>query len=151
MWDHLSHARVVKLEKLVSMHNASSNDSSQQSAQFGHESKALYAKELYLTIYIYIYIYIYYLFTSKTNYDSFLTNQTALVSQLPYDVIHANVNQRWQRKQTLTSLTANSIVSRLTVTNISINPINARPSVQTGITGTFVDICNKRQQTLGWP
>ena len=31
MWDHLSHARVLKLEKLVSMHN----------------------------IYIYIYIYIY--------------------------------------------------------------------------------------------
>ena len=61
MWDHLNHARVLKLEKLVSMHNASSNDSSQQSAQFGHESKALYAKELYLTnnIYIYIYIYIY--------------------------------------------------------------------------------------------
>ena len=35
MWDHLSHARVLKLEKIVSMHNASSN------------------------IYIYIYIYIY--------------------------------------------------------------------------------------------
>ena len=47
------------------MRNASSNDSSQQSAQFGHESKALYAKELYLTadstnlIYIFIYVFIY--------------------------------------------------------------------------------------------
>ena len=29
------------------------------SAEFGHESKALYAKELYLTADIYIYIYIF--------------------------------------------------------------------------------------------
>ena len=41
MWDHLSHARVLKLEKLVSVHNA------------------IYMLYIYIYIYTYIYIYIY--------------------------------------------------------------------------------------------
>ena len=42
MWDHLSHARVLKLEKLVSMHNA-----------------IYYTYYTYIHIYIYICIYVY--------------------------------------------------------------------------------------------
>ena len=43
----------------MSVRNASGNDSSQQSAQFGRKAKLCYTKELYLYIYIYIYIYIF--------------------------------------------------------------------------------------------
>lgn len=38
---------------------------------------------------------------------------------------------------------ANSIVSRLTIANISIHLINARPTILARITGTFVDVCKE--------
>lgn len=49
---------------------------------------------------------------------------------------------KWLRK--LTRMTAaNSIVSRLTIANISIHLINTRPPILARITGTFVDVCRE--------
>ena len=54
----------AQTRELVSVRNARGNDSSQQSAQFGHKAKLFSAKERYnyvtvICIYIYIYIYTY--------------------------------------------------------------------------------------------
>lgn len=49
---------------------------------------------------------------------------------------------KWLRK--LTRMTAaNSIVSRLTIANISIHLINTRPPILARIIGTFVDVCKE--------
>ena len=46
----------------------------------------------------------------------------------------------------LTSLTVHCAISILAVTEISVNLVNTRSIVQTGITGTFVDIWMKIDQ-----
>ena len=50
----------------MSVRNARGNDSSQQSAQFGHKAKLFYAKERYK---VYIYIYLYGTFSVQTEYE----------------------------------------------------------------------------------
>ena len=48
-----------------------------------------------------------------------------------------------------TCLTPGPCVSRPTATNISINLVSTRASIKTRIAGTFVDVCEKKEDLRG--